>query len=399
VRQVRKKLRGIEALKVKTALGEELNEEQVAKLESEAELDAERNNLEARFGPPEEQVRQLETEEPEDSATEAEAGEFWGAPWPPAEEAPSPKEETPPRTPSPRRAADSEAVAVEEDDGWTTQKRRGTPKDVFRAAEKARGRPSTKTPAPKYIFQAPPQDLAEDPTQDEGAAIPPAAKPTPAPPGGAAGSRSEGGGGKDPRDAAREAALAALAPAWRAGAFAQQHLEAHRAAVSCVFVAGARIMTGSVDSTVKEWALASGELLRCVGGHTNAVRGLWGDGAVSLSASDDSMVLKWCARPRPAVRRAPRQRTARRACARPDARCGLPRCAESGRRLRSLYCFAPVRCIAAIGACPWQASARAVPGASVASAPPLFLSASVPRSRPRAPARAEPPHSPPPPPY
>ena len=46
MRQVRKKLRGIEALKVKTALGEELNEEQVAKLESEAELDAERNNLE-----------------------------------------------------------------------------------------------------------------------------------------------------------------------------------------------------------------------------------------------------------------------------------------------------------------------------------------------------------------
>jgi WD40 repeat protein len=77
----------------------------------------------------------------------------------------------------------------------------------------------------------------------------------------------------------------------------RQILVGHRAGVTAVTLApdGSRALSGSWDTTLRLWDLATGETLRTLKGHTSAVFAvaLLADGSRALSGSDDNTLRLW----------------------------------------------------------------------------------------------------------
>lgn len=110
------------------------------------------------------------------------------------------------------------------------------------------------------------------------------------------------------------AQLSKLKGAWREGVFKQSMMDAHRSAISCLHLSGNCLLSGGFDGIIKEWQLPGGTMVRSLGGHTSAVRGVWSDREVYYSGSEDCLIVAW------------------------DP--------LTGKQFRSINCFTPIRALA-----------------------------------------------------
>eukprot|EP01135_Chromosphaera_perkinsii_P005921 Nk52_evm7s372 gene=Nk52_evmTU7s372 len=79
----------------------------------------------------------------------------------------------------------------------------------------------------------------------------------------------------------------------RSGSYQVKTLKGHSGAVTCVRFSGQRIVTGSVDRTIKVWDMKSGACLRTLEGHSGGVWCLQFDSEKIVTGSWDSTIKVW----------------------------------------------------------------------------------------------------------
>lgn len=80
---------------------------------------------------------------------------------------------------------------------------------------------------------------------------------------------------------------------WRKGRYTSHVLKGHTDGVMCVQADESMIASGSYDTTVKIWDLATGEQLRSLDGHTRGVNAVQFDDTKLISASMDKTLKIW----------------------------------------------------------------------------------------------------------